>query len=156
MRKYILYIVLTGFVLGIVYQAGRNSTESQSSPDETDRKLALVSENLSRIESLRSGNVPAARISPSSVVNSENVPVVEPSVERYQFRQVPVSGGPVATDTQVMQVSHVGASSGFLPATSGKPSELGLMPLLPLESSSDLPSAVRVPPLPKCDCGVVH
>ena len=155
MKKFFLYIVLPVVVLGVVYQAGRNSAEglpssdraaaSAMSSEDVDRKLVAVSEQISRLESLRSGQTPAiSQVAPVPatvrVAHSENAVPVDQSVERYQFRQLPAPTG-----------SSPGVSAvGGLPV---KPSETGLMPLLPLGPSS---SSVRVPALQKCDCGVEH
>ena len=165
MKRFFLYFVLPSVVLGVVYQAGRNSAiglpssdravPSVMSSEDVDRKLAVVSEQISRLESLRSGQIPAVSQVASvpaavRVANSENAVPVDQSVERYQFRQLPAPTGPSPGISPSADPPKPVAAVGGRPV---KPSETGLMPLLPLGPSS---SSVRVPALQKCDCGVEH
>lgn len=163
MKKFFLYIVLPAVVLGVVYQAGRNSAEglpssdravpSAMSSEDVDRKLAFVSEQISRLESLRSG-LTVSQVVPVPtavrVANSENALPVDQSVERYQFRQVPAPTGSSPGIPPPVDVPAVVSLDG---GRSFKPSETGLMPLLPL---GPLVAPVCAPLLQKCDCGVEH
>jgi hypothetical protein len=166
MKRLFLYVILPGIVLGVVYQSGRNSSAVsgdrpsavQSSPEEIDKRLATVSEKLAQIESLRSGK--AAPIRAGSDVSQESkpaeasaatkpVPGTEPSsIERYQFRELPL--GVPALGGKSLAVSPPGA------APARKNSELGLMPLLPVDSIPNTVRPIQGVPLQKCDCGVKH
>ena len=158
---------------------------SNSSP-EVDRRLQQVSASLDRIEALRSGSAPVAvRVAHSgqnaaatrvvhagqNTVSGQNtVPtftqvapvdqnaasIVTPTVERYHIRQLPLG---VDSTVGISTVTSPGVFTRGLSEVDrniGKASAMGLMPLLPVDSSSAPTLPVRVSPKQKCDCGIEH
>jgi hypothetical protein len=164
MKRIIFYVILPGLVLGVVYQMGRDAGARSSpessriiqsqSPEEIDRKLALVSEKLAQIESLRSGKAPAPSVQVAKPdVPPAVLPAVSHSPEVYRVREIP----------KVIETERI-PSAVPMDRPKLNPSELGLLPLQPLGDGSVLPirsdslPAYQVPPLPvesfsECDCG---
>ena len=134
-----LPMVIGGVLLGGVYQMGRNAGSGSVESSPPMAEVPVVKHQ--RIP-LPGERVPAARSAPSlRPIPSISSEPVEP-VERYPFR--PLHEG-METEGAV------------------KPSELGLMPLRSLESSSDRPAVESIgKPTAKpvfsldCDCGQEH
>jgi hypothetical protein len=204
MKKLFLYILLPGIVLGIVYQSGRSSGEKSAlerAPLVNEvapvRSVPVVASNAPVAKSnvapkapvvkpnvAPNLSVPKPNVAPkASVVRLDAVPSNSSSepVDRFVVRQIPhvsetdsVSSSP--SNQGVVRVPQPVFAEPLPKYDWSKPSELGLVPLAPLEplesaavykpgvvpvpaavpSKSSFVSPVRITSSSECDCGKSH
>ena len=182
-RSSFWYIAIAGIALIIVYQSGRSSgirsvTESlersavtpqeaprtnipptrQESPaasPETPRPAPNRAANPQPADRPASQNRAAANISASVIPPSQAIPSGPPPLLPSAI--APADPGQIPHPAPVFSIYERQPP----PAGSVRPSELGLMPLAPLEPlpatfQQTSPAPVRSPVPVLCDCGVIH
>jgi len=142
MKKMLLYFVLPGIVLGMVYSMGKSAGKREVVP------LAAADFEVVQVDQAAASQTPVPPI--AKPVNAPRAPQrSQTNVERYQVRQMPRV---IETQDRTESVSAPPAANVPYPAPKRsvydrveRPSELGLMPLRPL----DPPAAVERYPAPQ-------
>lgn len=172
MKRILLYFVLPGILLGVVYSLGKSSGKREAVPvSAADFSVVQVDQTASPTP------VPP-------IAKPVNAPRLRTSVrpqlpaERYQVRQIPrvieTQDMPNYVNTNLVNTDYANAGYVNMPVRSvydrsARPSELGLMPLSPLQPLPESP--VLAPPVQRtyravqpsaakhavdCGCGKEH
>lgn len=140
-KKFLLYVLLPGIVLGTVYSAGKDAGRSETlkpsdfpvTEVDIPQSAAATTAVPDAIAKPHSQKPKVAAKSPPIAKPSSKPVVQTPQIERYQVRQTP----------RVIETPHAAPERSIYDRR--EPSELGLMPLRPLYP----PAALERAPAPQ-------